>query len=68
MPPKPRRRLKTETDKEYTKRLKEWKASKPYNVEIKVQGNTITQKYYIKNLLPMYVDAIKSIRLINDKL
>jgi transposase len=27
----------------------------------------MTQKYYVENLLPMYVDAIKSIRLIDDK-
>jgi hypothetical protein len=67
MPPKPRRRLKTETDEEYTERLKEWEASKPYDVEIKVQGNVMTQKYYVENLLLMYVDAIKSMRLIDDK-
>jgi hypothetical protein len=67
MPPKPRRRPKTETDEEYTERLKEWEASKPYDVEIKVQGNAMTQKYYVENLLPMYVDAIKSMRSIDDK-
>jgi hypothetical protein len=67
MPLKPRRRPKTETDEEYTERLKEWEASKPYGVKIKVQGNAMTQKYYVENLLPMYVDAIKSMRLIDDK-
>jgi hypothetical protein len=27
----------------------------------------MTQKYYVENLLPLYIDAIKSIREIDDK-
>ncbi len=67
MPQKPRRRPTTETNEEYTKRLKEWEASKPHDVEVKVQGNAMTQKYYVENLLPIYVDAIKCMRSIDDK-
>jgi hypothetical protein len=67
MPQKPRRRPTTETNKEYTERLKEWEASKPHDVEVKVQGNAMTQKYYVENLLPVYVDAIKYMRSIDDK-
>ena len=34
-PPKPRRRPKTENEEGYTKRLTEWEANKPHDVEIK---------------------------------
>ena len=67
MPRKPRRRPTTETNEEYAERLKEWEALKPHDVEVKVQGNAMTQKYYVENLLPLYVDAIESMRLIDDK-
>jgi hypothetical protein len=68
IPPKPRRRPTTETEEEWRRRLVEWEALKPYDVEVTVKGNAITQKYYVKRLLPTYVAAIKSIREIDDKL
>jgi hypothetical protein len=34
---------------------------------VKVKGNTMTQKYYVDRLLPIYVQAVKSMRLIDDK-
>ena len=34
---------------------------------MKVQGNAMTQKYYVENLPPLYVNAIKPIREIDDK-
>jgi hypothetical protein len=49
------------------KNIAEWEATKPHAREVKVQGNAITQKYYVKNLLPLYVDAIKSMRKIDNK-
>lgn len=64
---KPRRRPKTETEEEYNRRVQEWEAGKPHNHEVKVQGNAMTQKYYVENLLPLYVNAVKSMRLIDDK-
>ena len=67
MPPKPRRRPKTETAEEYHHRVAEWEAMKPHDREVKVQGNAMTQKYYVENLLPLYVDAIKSMHEIDDK-
>jgi hypothetical protein len=67
MPPRPRRRPKTETIEEYNSRLKEWEASKPHEVEIKVKGNAMTQKYYVERLLPIYVSAIESMREIDEK-
>ena len=67
-PQKPRRRPTTETEEEYQARVVEWEAGKPHEVEVKVQGNTMTQKYYIERLLPVYHKAIESIRLIDNKL
>jgi hypothetical protein len=32
---------------------------KPHDIEVKVKGNAITQKYYIDCLLPIYIQAIK---------
>jgi hypothetical protein len=34
---------------------------------VKVQGNAMTQKYYVENLLLLYVDAVKAMRSIDDK-
>jgi transposase len=67
MPPKPRRRPTTETEEEYHRRLAEWEASKPHPRDVKVQGNSMTQKYYVENLLPVYVDAIEKMREIDSK-
>ena len=66
-PPKPRRRPKTESEEEYNARVKEWEACKPHAVEVKVQGNAMTQKYYVERLLPIYHQAIESMRYIDDK-
>ncbi|PQE31110.1 phosphoribosylformylglycinamidine cyclo-ligase protein [Rutstroemia sp. NJR-2017a WRK4] len=67
IPPKPRRRPTTETEEEYKHRLKEWETSKPHTREVKVQGNSMTQKYYMENLLPVYVDTIEQMRKIDNK-
>jgi hypothetical protein len=63
MPPKPRRRPKTESEDEYQARLKDWEAQKPHKVDVKPQGNSMTQKYYTERLLPVYIDAIQKARL-----
>ena len=39
----------------------------PHTREVKVQGNSITQKYYVDRLLPIYCQAIESMRHIDDK-
>ena len=59
MPLKPYWRPTTESKAEYIQRVQEQEAKKPYQVEVKVKGNTITQKYYIDRLLPTYCQAIK---------
>ena len=67
MPPRPRRRPTTESEEDYHRRLAEWDALRPHDVEIKVKGNAMTQKYYVERLLPVYVAAVKSMREIDDK-
>lgn len=62
MPPKPRRRPKNETEEQYNQRLLEWEALKPHEVEKKVSGNHMTQKYYVERLLPVYIDAVQQLR------
>ncbi len=66
-PSKPRRRPTTETKEEYEHRVAEWEAGKPHEREVKVKGNAMTQKYYVDRLLPIYVEAVESMRLIDDK-
>jgi hypothetical protein len=63
MPPKPRRRPKTESEQEYQERLQEWEALKPHDADVKVKGNSMTQKYYTERLLPVYIEAIHKARL-----
>jgi hypothetical protein len=58
-PSKPRRRPKTESEDEYAARVQEWEAGKPHEVEVKVKGNAMTQKYYTERLLPIYCQAMK---------
>jgi hypothetical protein len=62
-PPKPRCRPRTETQEEWEARLLEWEASLPHQVEVKPKGNSITQKYYTKHILPVYISAIQEARL-----
>jgi hypothetical protein len=66
LPSKPRR-SKYQPEEEYQRCLAEWEALKPHAREVKVQGNSMTQKYYVENLLPIYVDAVQSMRDIDNK-
>ena len=65
MPPRPRRRPTTESPEEYQARLTEWEALKPHKVDVKPQGNSMTQKYYTERLLPVYIEAIHKARAQN---
>jgi hypothetical protein len=65
MPPRPRRRPTTESPEEYQARLTEWEALKPHKVDVKPQGNSMTQKYYTERLLPIYIEAIHKARAQN---
>ncbi len=61
-PPKPRK-SKYESEEEYNKRILEWEASIGHEQEVKPKGNAMTQKYYTKRLLPVYINAIHNARL-----
>ncbi len=61
MPPKPRRRPKTESEDEYQARITEWEALKPHKVDVKPHGNSMTQKYYTERLLPFISTPFKRI-------
>ena len=56
-PRKPRRR-KADSDESWEARSKEWEALLPHKAEVKPRGNTMTRKYYVERLLPVYVIAI----------
>ena len=61
-PKRPRKpvKRKKESDEEFQERLKRWDAELPHPVEVKPQGNSMTQKYYTDRLLPVFISAIKS--------
>lgn len=63
-PRKPRRR-KNETDEQHHDRLLEWEASLPHDVQIKSKGNSMTQAYYVKRLLPVYLQSYNEARMMN---
>lgn len=59
---RPRRSKHKDTDA-YDQRCKEWAVEAPYErISIPI-GNTMTQKYYPEYTVPMYIDAIHSLRL-----
>jgi hypothetical protein len=43
---------------QYLERLAEWEVLLPHEVNVKLKGNSITQKYYVERLLPVYIAAI----------
>jgi transposase len=63
---KPRKR-KAESQETYEGRLREWEATLPHPKEVKPKGNAMTQQYYVKRLLPVYISAIKTMKEIDDK-
>lgn len=65
-PPKPRK-SKYETTDEHRQRVTEWEASLPHDVEIKSKGNSMTQAYYTKRLLPSYVKEMHECRVLFDR-
>jgi hypothetical protein len=65
-PRKPRKR-KHDTEDEYRQRVAEWEAALPHDVDIKPQGNSMTQAYYTSRLLPIYMSEIHECRLLHDR-
>lgn len=52
-----------ESKEEFEARIREWEASLPQEQVVKPKGNAMTQKYYVDNLLPVYVNAIQEARM-----
>ena len=68
-PKRPRKpiRSKYDSEEEFSERIKVWDATTPHKVEVKVKGNSMTQKYYCERLLPVYIEAIERARVREDK-
>jgi hypothetical protein len=62
MPRKPRK-SKYEHKDQFQEHLREWEAQKPHEQIVNSQGNGMTQEYYVKRLLPVYVSVIQHARL-----
>ena len=60
-PYKPRkpRRPKVESDEQYQERVTEWESQPAIKVEITPKENSITQKFYTKEVLPVHLEHIK---------
>ena len=65
--PRKPRRTKAMTNEQYQQKVAEWEASLPHDVDIKSQGNSMTQAYYTKRLLPIYVEEIHRCRVSSDR-
>jgi hypothetical protein len=57
------RKSKYEDDAAFQRRIQEWQAEQPHQVVVKPKGNSMTQKYYVDNVLPHYIHAIQLLRL-----
>ena len=43
--------------------MREWEASETHERELVPKGNSMTQKYYLERLLPIYIKAIQEARV-----
>ena len=55
------RQSKVESDEHYQKKLQEWEAQKAPDAEVKPKGNSMTQIFYTKHVLPVYIKRIKEL-------
>jgi transposase-like protein len=56
------RKSKYKTTEQHKQHVKEWQANKPPEVDVDVQGNYMTQKYYTEHVLPQYINIINKAR------
>jgi hypothetical protein len=52
-----------ETQKEFDKWLMKWRVSIGHEKEVKPKGNFMTEQYYTKRLLLVYIDALHKLRV-----
>ncbi|KAF2184612.1 hypothetical protein K469DRAFT_482446, partial [Zopfia rhizophila CBS 207.26] len=62
-PPGRPRKKKNESPEAFTQRLINWEANKPPEVEQEIKGAHMTQAYYTKHLLPLYIEALSKARM-----
>ena len=67
-PLKPRRRPTTETLEQYNQRVRQWEAEKARIPEVIKPGNSIRASYYTEKILPIYRDALASLKARSDEL
>ena len=60
--PKPRR-SKYLQEEDYQKLVREWEARQPHEAEIKPKGNSMTNEYYTRIILPVYLNSIEQAKL-----
>lgn len=63
LPPKPRKRPKTETREHYEQRLQEWQEHLLHDREIQPKGNSITQAYCTQKILPGLIAEVQRLRV-----
>lgn len=49
------------SEAEYQRKVEEWKASLPHDLEIRSTGNSMTQLYYTENILPHHINTMQSL-------
>ncbi|KAM3067141.1 tRNA 2'-phosphotransferase [Clarireedia jacksonii] len=59
--PRKPRKSRYETEEDWNKRLMAWEAQIGHEKVVKPKGNSMTQEYYVRRLLPHYIDAIKDL-------
>jgi hypothetical protein len=55
-------RSKYEDDSQWQYRLDEWAASETHEKVMVPKGNSMTQKYYVEKILPVYIEAVKTLQ------
>ena len=65
-PSKPQK-SRFESDDQFKQQIINWEANLLHDVEIKLKGNSMTQKYYTERLLPVYIEAVQEARITRNQ-
>jgi hypothetical protein len=57
-----RKKSSAQTDDEYQRKVEVWQAQQPLDVELQVKGNSMTQAYYTRHILPHHINRIKQLQ------
>jgi hypothetical protein len=61
------KRSKSESEEAFQRRLQEWGKEIPHVRTDKPKGNSMTQDYYSKRLLPVYIEAVQRARVFHGR-